>query len=79
MQSPHQLTIQRDRLLSTRSKLQDALREIQYELDDNSKALKELQANCVHVEEWYAEGRHGSDKGTKYYKCKVCDFHWDDG
>jgi DNA-directed RNA polymerase subunit M/transcription elongation factor TFIIS len=79
MQSRHQLTVQRDRLVKAKSKLQDAVREIEYELEDNSKALKELQANCVHVEEWYGEGRHGSDKGTHYYRCKICDFHWDDG
>jgi hypothetical protein len=79
MQSRHQLTVQRDRLRNARSKLQDAIREIDYELEDNSKAVKELQDTCVHVREWYGEGRHGSDKGTNYYRCKICDFHWDDG
>jgi DNA-directed RNA polymerase subunit M/transcription elongation factor TFIIS len=74
----HKLVTQRNRLRNLQSKLRDALRELEYELEDNSKVLKELQNNCVHVQEWYGEGRHGSDKGTKYYRCKICDFHWED-
>lgn len=79
MQSRHQLTVQRDRLVHARSRLRDAISDLDQEIEDNKKALESLQVNCVHVQEWYAEGRHGSDKGTNYYRCKICDFHWDDG
>ena len=34
--------------------------------------LVEAQARCKHDWEFYAEGRHGSDKGTRYYRCWIC-------
>lgn len=78
MSSLHPLVKQRNELIEVRSRLNDSLYSIEHLLEANTDALKQLQKECSHIEDWYAEGRHGSDKGTNYYRCKICDFHWND-
>lgn len=49
------------------------------ELNQVNIQIEIHQASCKHTGQVYAEGRHGSDKGTLYYRCTKCGFEWDDG
>jgi len=37
------------------------------------KEIGEIQRGCQHSWALYAVGRHGSDKGTQYFRCSLCD------
>lgn len=37
------------------------------------KEIREIQGGCQHSWTLYAVGRHGSDKGTEYFRCPLCD------
>lgn len=75
----HELLVRKEQLRKLQRALEDQVRFLNEEIDTHNAQVKAFQSGCNHVQEWYGEGRHGSEKGTKYYKCKICDFHWDDG
>lgn len=48
------------------------------QINDLDVQIIHEQAVCIHNPLWYAEGRHGSDKGTMYYRCTKCGFEWEE-
>ena len=75
-----------DRLLERKATLRKLVRSMEeqitflhQELSCVNTEIETLRAACPHTGQVYAEGRHGSDKGTLYYRCTKCGFEWDDG
>lgn len=48
------------------------------EIKDLNVRIIHEQSICSHNAVIYAEGRHGSDKGTLYYRCSKCSYEWED-
>lgn len=63
-------SIAKHQQLSTAAK---AMLEYHSEKANEARAeLKLLNAACTHDWRYLYTGRHGSDKGDKYYECRVC-------
>ncbi len=57
---------------------EDMIKYHNSKLAELRNTILEIQEQCTHVPELYAEGRHGFDKGTQYFRCTECNYEWED-